>query len=370
MKNYKQGLTNMATTEQEFKEDEIGIKFPALVLCMTPSMKQLVFEKYNISSRFFMMQAGEFEHLIGKKTMQEVILESSFRLNDDFQIIINRYPPMIYGDGGDVNLNLNIGANIFKMNGNEHFVNITEVYSLQQGGLCYILTSNLNLSVTNSYMLSIIPNEGNSNQKIKQVNVVSDTDGIGILMSLWQTKSLNVPDINTRSTIIDLREKTSTKISNCNENGESIYKCLATQIDQIIQSSNCSMKCRPMLVKSYFDSYMNSTTSDCHNLKDEKCTFDEVLGKFASIVPKCKRQCSTIGYFGEISRTNQAIIDFPNVKGQLFDLILVATYRSRTFYQEYKIYDEVGLIGSVGGSLGLFLGFSFYGLLSDVLDHF
>ena len=28
-------------------------------------------------------------------------------------------------------------------------------------------------------------------------------------------------------------------------------------------------------------------------------------------------------------------------------------------YQEYLIYDEIGMIGSIGGLLGLFLGFSF-----------
>ena len=36
--------------------------------------------------------------------------------------------------------------------------------------------------------------------------------------------------------------------------------------------------------------------------------------------------------------------------------------------EEYLIYDSVGMIGSVGGSLGLFLGFSFLGLLSDLID--
>ena len=30
-----------------------------------------------------------------------------------------------------------------------------------------------------------------------------------------------------------------------------------------------------------------------------------------------------------------------------------------TVYEEYKVYDFNGIVGSVGGSLGLFIGFSF-----------
>ena len=33
-------------------------------------------------------------------------------------------------------------------------------------------------------------------------------------------------------------------------------------------------------------------------------------------------------------------------------------------YREYLIYDEIGMIGSIGGLLGLFLGFSFLNVIS------
>ena len=39
-----------------------------------------------------------------------------------------------------------------------------------------------------------------------------------------------------------------------------------------------------------------------------------------------------------------------------------------TVYQEYLIFDMVGLIGSVGGTLGMCIGFSFSGVTSSVLD--
>ena len=37
-------------------------------------------------------------------------------------------------------------------------------------------------------------------------------------------------------------------------------------------------------------------------------------------------------------------------------------------HTEYRVYDEIGLIGSIGGSAGLFVGFSFYDIICQFLD--
>ena len=39
-----------------------------------------------------------------------------------------------------------------------------------------------------------------------------------------------------------------------------------------------------------------------------------------------------------------------------------------TIYQEYLIYDDIGMIGSVGGTLGMFIGFSFSNAISSTLN--
>ena len=39
-----------------------------------------------------------------------------------------------------------------------------------------------------------------------------------------------------------------------------------------------------------------------------------------------------------------------------------------TIYQEYLIYDGIGMIGSVGGTLGMFIGFSFSNAISTILN--
>ena len=38
------------------------------------------------------------------------------------------------------------------------------------------------------------------------------------------------------------------------------------------------------------------------------------------------------------------------------------------YYKEYLIYDGIGMFGSIGGSLGLFLGFSLFDTLCMIVD--
>ena len=39
-----------------------------------------------------------------------------------------------------------------------------------------------------------------------------------------------------------------------------------------------------------------------------------------------------------------------------------------TVFQEYVVYDAIGIIGSVGGTLGMFIGFSFTGFISSLIN--
>ena len=38
-------------------------------------------------------------------------------------------------------------------------------------------------------------------------------------------------------------------------------------------------------------------------------------------------------------------------------------------HEEYVIYDAIGMIGSVGGTLGMFIGFSFTNIISSIINY-
>ena len=79
----------------------------------------------------------------------------------------------------------------------------------------------------------------------------------------------------------------------------------------------------------------------------------------------CK-SCSKIDYSGTLQFESE------NIKnGDLYYKILSYQFdypQVLTIYEEYLIYDGIGMIGSVGGTLGMFIGFSFSNAISSALN--
>ena len=50
------------------------------------------------------------------------------------------------------------------------------------------------------------------------------------------------------------------------------------------------------------------------------------------------------------------------------EFILGLESNTTNLYEEILIVDDIGLVGSLGGSLGLFVGFSFFGCVTPILD--
>ena len=51
-------------------------------------------------------------------------------------------------------------------------------------------------------------------------------------------------------------------------------------------------------------------------------------------------------------------------------LVCTLTKLMSKVYEEYLIYDAMGMIGSVGGTLGMFVGFSMTGTISWIFGYF
>ena len=75
-----------------------------------------------------------------------------------------------------------------------------------------------------------------------------------------------------------------------------------------------------------------------------------------------------------LSKENQAleqvelksVIEDLNNATEDMNVHLSITFPSKdvTIFEEILIFDEISLIGSLGGSLGLFVGFSFFGYIT------
>ena len=84
---------------------------------------------------------------------------------------------------------------------------------------------------------------------------------------------------------------------------------------------------------------------------------------------KCKPSCSYYGYKGKIS-PRQGGFTSENGGSSSVTFIYSWQFTDLMIYQEYVVYDLIGIIGSIGGSLGLFLGFSFLEFIIGILNNF
>ena len=100
----------------------------------------------------------------------------------------------------------------------------------------------------------------------------------------------------------------------------------------------------------------------CPELLGQYDVFDEII--------KCLEQKE----FKQYSvREKNIAIDNKEIKSMFGDTRILqfqlrSTSNKSNIFEEILIFDFIGLVGSIGGSLGLFIGFSFFGYVTPILD--
>ena len=81
-----------------------------------------------------------------------------------------------------------------------------------------------------------------------------------------------------------------------------------------------------------------------------------------------ERSCTLVQYDGKIvfeESYPESPLVHPNSRS--FSYTFMRT--SVAIHEEYLIYDSIGMLGSIGGTLGMCIGFSFVGLISVLLSY-
>ena len=88
------------------------------------------------------------------------------------------------------------------------------------------------------------------------------------------------------------------------------------------------------------------------------------------IIPKidrCLYQKNFKQYTAGVEKTElESVIEDTEDMNVQFSIMF--TPKDADIFEEILIVDEISLIGSLGGSLGLFIGFSFFGYITTFLD--
>ena len=131
---------------------------------------------------------------------------------------------------------------------------------------------------------------------------------------------------------------------------ESYYKCIASQLD-VTEFKECSKKCIPNVFSNMNKNY---STEFCHNDTDsQQCIFKHMLKQeFGS---NCKKSCSYLEYFGEFVLQVPYTSEFEDWNVYWLRCKFTNYDFAANVVEEYLIYDPIGMIGSVGGTLGIYM---------------
>ena len=141
---------------------------------------------------------------------------------------------------------------------------------------------------------------------------------------------------------------------------ESYYNCAIREIiNNNFKGWNCTKNCfpSPMVSSGPFDKSLI-----CETESEQDCSWDN----FDYYGANCSKSCSIVQYTGRIDFWGDS-------ESNLDDLSFTLNLRfapplTSTVYQEYIVYDIFGMIGTVGGTLGIFIGFSCSSLLTFITD--
>ena len=114
----------------------------------------------------------------------------------------------------------------------------------------------------------------------------------------------------------------------------------------------------------------------CKNFLDHK----NATKRIENLVLKCLHQ-SQFYQYSELSNNVIPISPIEENNGadealnlflnsSLLDISMEFSSNIQTVHDEVYILDGIGLLGSLGGSLGLFIGFSFFGYIANIIDTF
>ena len=193
-------------------------------------------------------------------------------------------------------------------------------------------------------------NKNNSNLIVTKFHLTSLGNSPGYYHHYWKDGKILKISMNENTQVNWKIETQIThhleKTHNCQK--EAFYKCLASEIDAI-EFHECSNKCMPNALANIGKNY---TTPFCQNdTHNQHCVFKHVHNGLDS---KCKRSCSIKEYIGAVYKnvpksSDKKGQDLYSLQYQLYNIA------STKVYEEYLIYDGIGMVGSVGGTLGMFI---------------
>ena len=239
-------------------------------------------------------------------------------------------------------------------------------------GLCYQIVPkfNVNVGIFHGFYIAMnnILNDTNDMPESVEVIITSESNSYGLTINSYVEGNTLVVSLTSsekpKEANIDLKPtqyKMFKPTSNC-DTDLSYYKCLGLRLLQKWQYRNCTRFCIPITYQTLINLVTNDTLAICETSKDNACMVTEMSEIKLLASTECSKSCTMFEYAGKVKYINSM-----NYNG-IGDWYMIFPSSDLIFTEEYLIYDFTGMVGSIGGALGMFIGLSFMDIFFHLVN--
>ena len=319
------------------------------MICFSPFLKKSALDRLNTTLLQYIF--------IGDSTSYPDVPFSQFKDEAFYKINVDF---ALYYDNGDTQEFLNIGVNSLQQFDGQQFELVVEELLTINYGLCY----KINSIESGDIGISMFKDMISFDMTTPYIYITSEDNSYGILDTTWmngdETKFalhnlIPYPGANIIYNLKAVKTKYTNESSTCSE-GNHFNKCMVKTI--LDASYNCTNRCLPLSLPQY-DSY--DYFPECQTWEDYACMKGNVENIFIDeIYENCPSACETVEYTGKVLHT--VYLDESSFQWS-YDI-----GKRMIVNEEYVVYDFAGFISSVGGMIGLFIGFSFLDLILPCIN--
>ena len=333
------------------KEAVQRFEMPSVIVCYNMGYKVSKTIEYNISSPWTFMNQQEY---MGDKPPWQMYQDVIYKLNEDFTIEIEFYD----NENDDVySKEIQVGTNVIQAKKELYFVDVLEVPTLYQGS-CIVLNANYTVKKGEYIGLKVKSVKVENPQSGIAVHFTSQSEWDRIVFARWIdidpfSKWIDFTHTEQQFLMLELEEFIYTKGNENCKNGCPKNLCLTWDK---IRNKTCNVSCIPYILKSWYPNL-----EICSTIEDHFCqsTFYNRM-ELVEIEDQKNELCSPKKVNKYRGRTTFTFNNEPTYNVSSLRFYFAFESMSKKINEEHVIYDVFGMIGSLGGSLSLFIGFSFF----------
>ena len=342
-------LEGKTTYYQRDVSQENFRKEPRVILLCNNYVKEEEIYKYGLHR----VSLNKFE---GYETVPELPDKSKYDVYTDFRFRIAYEVHFLIMHNGKL-IEIDYGDNLF---GGVN-IQLTDLVTVTTVGYCFKLSSNQSVDeqpqLLDEVAIAVADIQNRSiHMEHWHLFLSGENNWYGIVDSRYTMNDYFETNLRTypnRITYLDIN-LSPTIVKNMNGiEGENLDKCY---IDHL-QKANCSTICLPIVFN-----FLKEHIPFCYTNEEYLCMLEHY---HQNGMPCFGQKAKRVTKFQGQNLLSEGLVTMENM---YMIWLRIHQLKDLTILEEVYIMTEIDFIGSVGGSLGLFLGFSFFSYASFVLD--